>query len=464
MMPNEQKKAVPGTSSIHSEKARMHAGIRHRKDVENAKSYVRTEHFYICLGWLVVLIGAFGSVLWAALAPLDKGVSIPGTVKVAGSSKVIQTALDGKVKRILTHNGAAVLSGQALVVLDDTELKATVASLQTQLASARTSAFRLSTEGASQDDMRPLRPTGVTADSGSEFTQLQRQLMDARQQALSRELEVLAELSAGYEAELAGLQGSHAARRQQEAGLREQVDGLRALADDGFVSRNRLIDSERLLAQTNAALAQDVGRIGQLQRQINEQGLRKKLKREQFQAEVQGQRAEYWLQVESLSERLRSAQYSLQNSVIRAAVDGIVVGMSVFTEGGYVRSGERLMSLVPAGRHNIIEAQLPVHLVDKIKKGLPVTIMLTALNQNVTPRITGIVSVVGADRLLDERSGNAYYNVEVDLTPASFASLRSQELRPGMPAEVFIRTGERSLLSYLFKPIRDRARSALSEE
>ena len=464
MIPNYPDNFPSAASSPHLENATPRAHTTRLQHVGMDKPSKHAERHYVQLGWLVVLIGGIGFILWAALAPLDKGVSIPGTVKVAGSSKVIQTALDGKVKSILTHNGAAVSAGQTLVVLDDTELKATVASLQTQLDSSRTSAFRLSLESASQGAIGATAMVRDSQDNESEFIKLQQGLMISRQQALSRELEVLAELSAGYEAELVGMQGSHAARRQQEAGLREQIDGLKALVNEGFVSRNRLIDSERLLAQTNAALAQDVGRIAQLRRQINEQELRKKLRQEQHRAEVQSQRAEHWLQVESLSERLRSAQYSLQNTLVAAAVDGIVVDMAVFTEGGFVRSGERLMSLVPAGRRNVIEAQLPVHLVDKIEVGLPVTILLTALNQNVTPRITGTVRVVGADRLLDERSGSAYYNVEVDLSPASLATLRSQDIRPGMPAEVFIRTGERSVLSYLVKPLYDRARSAMSEE
>src|SRR5690606_2775249 len=132
------------------------------------------------------------------------------------------------------------------------------------------------------------------------------------------------------------------ARRQQEQALREQASGLRALAQHGFVSRNRLLDVERLLAQVQGDIAENTGRLGQLQRQTVEQKLRIEQRKEQYQAEVRTQLAESTLEVNSLSARLAAAEYELDQNKVASPATGTVVGLSVFTEGGFIRAGSEL--------------------------------------------------------------------------------------------------------------------------
>ena len=156
--------------------------------------------------------------------------------------------------------------------------------------------------------------------------------------------------------------------------------------------------------------------------------------------------------------------FELANVEVRAPVDGIVVGMNVFTEGGVIGPGFKLMDIVPSDDLLVITGQVPVHLIDKVHVDLPVDLIFSALNQKKTPNIPGTVTQVSADRLMDERTGLPYYNMKAKVTSEGIKQLSDQQIRAGMPVEIFIKTGERSLMSYLFKPILDRLHSSLGEE
>jgi protease secretion system membrane fusion protein len=138
--------------------------------------------------------------------------------------------------------------------------------------------------------------------------------------------------------------------------------------------------------------------------------------------------------------------------------------MNVFTEGGVIGPGFKLMDIVPSADMLVITGQVPVHLIDRVHADLPVDLIFSALNQKKTPKIPGVVTQVSADRLTDERTGLPYFNIKAKVTPEGMKQLADQQIRAGMPVEIFIKTGERSLMNYLFKPILDRAHSAMSEE
>lgn len=417
-------------------------------------------------GWLIVWLGVAGFLLWAALAPLDKGVPASGTVKVSGNRKAVQSAVDGSIKRLLVRDGDQVRFGQPILMLDETPARTQADSLRIQLATARATTARLVTERDGTDSIAfPSELVSSDVDARvAAAVSMQRQLLQSRRMALESELNAMRETEQGYLSSLRGLTNTLAARRQQEQALREQAAGLRALATDGYVSRNRLLDTERLLAEVVGDIAENAGRVGQLQRQVAEQRLRIAQRQEQHQAEVRAQLADATLEAEALSERLAAAEYELRHTEVLAPATGTIVGLSVFTEGGFIRAGNELMHVVPSGGALVVEGQVPVNLIDTVHAGLPVEMMFTAFNQNTTPRVPGEVRVVGADRLVDERTGIPYYPIEVAVTDEGLEKLTGLDLRPGMPVEVFVRTGERSLLSYLFKPLIDRAHTALGEE
>lgn len=273
-----------------------------------------------------------------------------------------------------------------------------------------------------------------------------------------------AETIAGSEAQLRGTRDSQASKLAQRRALNEQLQGLRELARDGYIPRNRLLDSERLYAQIDGSIAEDFGRIGQLQRQILELRLRIRQTTEDFQKDLRSQLADTRIRTEDLRNRLTSAEFELANSQVRAPAAGVVVGLEVYTEGGVIKPGQPLMDIVPQDEPLLVEARVPVQLVDKVHPGLPVELMFSAFNQSTTPRVPGEVTLVSADRQVDERTEEPYYTLRATVSAQGMQQLQGLQIRPGMPVEAFVRTGERSMLNYLFKPLLDRTHMALVEE
>ena len=421
---------------------------------------------YSRLGWLLMIGGFLGFLGWAALAPLDKGVAVSGKVMVSGHRKVVQHPSGGIVERIDVRDGDKVAAGQVLIRLKETPLLGQAQSLRSQFYGSLASEARLNAERDGVASVSfPVELTALTAEPEvASSLALQRQLLDSRRQALLLDQQGIDESIAGAEAQLRGVRDSQASKVLQRTALTEQLQGLRELAREGYIPRNRLLDSERVYAQVLGSISEDYGRIGQLQRQVLEMRLKIRQLGEEYQKEVRTQLADTRVRTEDLRNRLASAEFELANSQLRAPVAGIVVGLDVFTEGGVIKPGQALMEIVPQGEPLLVEARVPVELADKVHAGLPVELMFSAFSQSTTPRVAGEVMLVSADRQVDERTDEPYYTLRAQVSDAGMAQLAGLQIRPGMPVEAFVRTGERSMLNYLFKPLLDRTHMALAEE
>ena len=421
---------------------------------------------YSRLGWMLMLGGFLGFLCWAALAPLDKGVAVSGKVMVSGHRKVVQHPSGGIVERIDVRDGDKVAAGQVLIRLKETPLLGQAQSLRSQFYGSLASEARLNAERDGVASVSfPVELTALAAEPEvASNLALQRQLFDSRRQALLLDQQGIDESIAGAEAQLRGVRDSQASKVLQRTALTEQLQGLRELAREGYIPRNRLLDSERVYAQVLGSISEDYGRIGQLQRQVLEMRLKIRQLAEEYQKEVRTQLADTRVRTEDLRNRLASAEFELANSQLRAPVAGIVVGLDVFTEGGVIKPGQALMEIVPQGEPLLVEARVPVELADKVHAGLPVELMFSAFSQSTTPRVAGEVTLVSADRQVDERTDEPYYTLRAQVSDAGMAQLAGLQIRPGMPVEAFVRTGERSMLNYLFKPLLDRTHMALVEE
>jgi protease secretion system membrane fusion protein len=224
-------------------------------------------------------------------------------------------------------------------------------------------------------------------------------------------------------------------KRQQVALLENQLIGLRELVAEGYMARNKVSDLERQQLQIKGSLLEDEGNLLRLKRQISEQ-----------------------------QEKLSPFEMDLANTELKSPVNGQVVNMTVFTKGGVVSPGQKIMEVIPSNEALIVEGQLPVHLVDKVHVDLPVEMMFTAFNANRTPHIPGTLISVGADRIVDEKTGQPYYKIQAVTTLKGAKMLKDYKVRPGMPVELFVKTGEQSMMTYLLKPVFDRTHSALREE
>jgi len=425
----------------------------------------RDARYFARLGWLLALLGAGSFFFWAALAPLDQGIAVQGTVVVSGKRKAVQSLGGGVVSRILVHEGQVVHQGQALFRLDQTQLSADVQSLQAQYRVAWASQARWQSE---RDNLpRVVFPSELSTDPDPHLALVlegQRQLFSSRREAFSREQAGIRASIDGAGAQLAGMRRARSDMLARADSLRSQLDNLKPLAENGYIPRNRLLDYQRQLSQVQQDLAQNSGESGRVEQGIVESRLKLSQHSEEYQKEVRSQLAEAQLKSLTLEQQLRSAGFDLQHSEISAPAEGIAVNLSVHTEGAVIRAGETLLEIVPQGERLEVEGHLPVNLVDKVGSQLPVDILFTAFNQSRTPRVPGEVSLVSADQLLDEKTGVPYYVLRSSVSDSALEKLNGLVIKPGMPAEMFVRTGERSLLNYLFKPLLDRAGSALTEQ
>ena len=423
---------------------------------------------YASLGWLLVLFGFGGFILWALLAPLDKGVPMSGTVAAQSNRQAVQHLTGGTVQQLLVRDGDQVKEGQVLARMNPVTAESAVNLTEVQYLSALANVARLSAE---RDGVKTITfPEELTKRSGepqiAELMSMQSGLLMSRQSALQSQLGGLDENIAGLKLQIQGLQESRESKKQQVEMLKEQLGGMRDLAKEGYVARNRLFDLERTFAQLNGQISEDIGNIGRSQRQVMELTLRKSQALQDYQKEVRTQMNEQQREADAQRARLNAQTFELSNVEVRAPVAGTVVGLAVFTNGGVIPSGLKLMDIVPFGDPLVAEGQLPVNLVDKVYPGLKVELIFSAFNSNKTPHIEGEVVVVAADRQVDERTGMPFYVVKVKVTPKGQQMMAHYKMdaRPGMPVELFVKTGERTMMNYLFRPIIDRMPAAMGGE
>jgi membrane fusion protein, protease secretion system len=426
------------------------------------------ESRYVKVGWTIVLVGIVGSLLWATFAPLSKGVSVEGTVVVTGNRKDIQHPTGGIVQQILVKDGDEVKAGQVLVRMNDVQPRAQEETIRAQYLTELATKARLIAEATNAKTITfpPELTTAAAAHNAQveDDMNLQVQLLNSRRLALQASLSTLHETMVGYGAQLASAKELHGDKQAEQKALEQQLTGMRELAGEGYAPRTKLQDLERQDAQINGEISTQVGITGELTSQIAEQRLRAAQQQDDYMKEVRTQLSDVQRDTDALRSRLAETQFAVDNAEVRAPVDGTVVGVNVFTDGGVVGAGAKLMEIVPSGEPLEVEGELPVNLVDKVKDGMPVDMMFTAFNQNSTPRIPGTLSFISADRLLNEHTGAPYYRVRVQVTPRGMKLLANLNVKPGMPVSVFVKAGERSMLSYLLKPIFDRAHSSLTEE
>lgn len=411
-------------------------------------------------GWLL-LVGLLLFLAWAAWAPLDNGVAVPATVVVSGNRQAVEHPTGGIVERLWVREGDQVEEGQPLIGLDTTRLQHETDALRLQRASSLAETARLEAERDHQDTF--ITPAEL-ANSGDveidTLLALQRQLFTSRRNALAAELSGIEANLDGQRARTAGLESSLAQQRMQLSVLGEQRNNLRELATDGYIPRNRLLEIESSYAQLQGDIASAIGTLQQTRQQVAELQLRHTQRNEEYQRDVQDLLAQARLRTQQLTAQLASTEFDLAHAQIRAPRSGTVVGLTQHTEGGVVQPGALLMEIVPLGEPLWVEGQLPVEQIDQVHSGLPVELAFTAFERSSTPRIPGVVSQVSADRLTNEQTGLPYYRLYVEVAADDLAPLGNQPLKAGMPVEAFVRTGERTLLNYLFKPLLDRARTA----
>lgn len=417
-------------------------------------------------GMLVMLItfGGFGG--WAAFAPLSSAVVATGTVKVLSERKTVQHPEGGVVKDIRVRNGERVNAGDVLVRLDDTEANANAQILRAQLDAAEAAMARLRAEQVRAGDM-PLSArleARMDIPAVRETVDSQHLLFKARRATLIGQQNILNERIAQLEEEIKGLEALVTSENEQIAMITTELSDMRELLRRELASRNRVSELEREKSRLNGSRADHRARIAQARRQITEAELQILQSSEEFHQQVVEELRETQTEYFDLAERLAAAEHSLDLMDIRATEDGVVVGRQVATVGQVITPGQTLLEIVPDGDALVVEARVRPQDVDEVREGLEAGVQFSAFSSRDIQRLTGEVSYVSADSLVDERTGEAFFTARITVPDPELARLGEEaRLQPGMPAEVFIKTGERTALAYLIKPIADSVRRAWKE-
>lgn len=421
-------------------------------------------------GLTTLIVGFGGFMLWAALAPLDEGVPGTGIIGVDSKRKTIQHLKGGIVEALTVREGDRVKAGDVLLRLNDTEIKAQLDIVRGQYSVVKATEARLQAERDGKPGVTfapELVEAGKTDPRAAEAMRAQTQLFVARKSALSSEMGVMDQTIAGLEQQIRGLESVEAGKKVQIDLINKELGSLRGLAEEGFVPRNKLYDLERVQADLSGSRGSDLAQIARSKAAISEMSLRKLQRQQDFRKEVETQMSDVQRDVGIQTDRLTALNEEFERSVIKAPTDGSVVGLEAHTVGGIIRPGEKIMDIVPEGDTLVVEAQLPVNLIDKVHVGqLAKVHFQIVLGGGVQPAIEGKVMQVSADRLTDPRSGMPYYSARIQITPTGEAELAKHKIKPqaGMQTEVVIVTGERTMLQYLMGPLMARINSGMKEQ
>jgi HlyD family type I secretion membrane fusion protein len=411
-------------------------------------------------GVLVAAFAVFGA--WAAFAPLSGAVIAPGFVKVDDSSKKVAHLEGGIVREIRVRNGAKVKQGEVLLVMQDATVNASVDLLSGQVAAetAKTARLRAERDGKATVQFPPELAARRADPKMAEVLHGEVHLFQVRLKALDEQIRSLRAQIEEANREAAGFDEGVKASDNAIKLLREEVAANEALARENFISKTRLLSLQRELAQTEARRAEYVGDLARARQKASELELRIVTLRTNRMQSAADELEQSRQRILDLQERIRPSRDAQDRQLVVAPVTGEVVNLKVFTPGGVIAPREAVLEIVPDDRRLIIEARIGADDIDEVRQGLPADIRLTPYHQRSTRLLTGKVTYVSADRLMDEVTRAPYYTGYVEVDPESLKAESHVSLQPGMPAEVFIRTRDRTMLNYLIEPVTNTLRRA----
>ena len=410
---------------------------------------------------LRVLIFGVGIVgIWATLMPLSGAVVVPGTLVVESDVKKIQHPTGGVVANIPVRDGMRVSAGDLLLHLDETQLRANAQVLSQQLDQLRVRVARLVTERDGLD--QPQMPHEMASrSSDGDVNRLwtsEISLFNSRAATRRNAKEVLQSHAGQLGEQISGLDAQVKSKAAQHDLISGELEGVDGLYQKGLVPLTRKTSLQREAARLDGERGQVVAAIAEAKSKISESELQAVKIDHDFRTEVMKDLREAQDKEAELVEKSTAAQDLLRRVDLRAPNNGIVHQLSVHTIGGVITPGEVVMEIVPESDELQIEAKLPPQEVDHVHHGQRAYIRFSAFNQRTTPQLEGVVSYVSADLNHDrQKNPNAatYYTVRVTLPPSERRRLGGLELVSGMPVEVFLQTGSRTMMSYLLKPISD---------
>ena len=419
-------------------------------------------------GTRIMLIGLLAFVAWAAVAPLDEGVPTQAVVSIDTKRKTVQHLQGGIVREVLVREGDQVKEGQILIRLNDGTVRANMEATRQRYLGFRAMESRLLAEqaGAQMITWHPDVRAEASDPLIKRHIHAQEQLMATRRAGLEADLQGIEESIRAQEVQRKALEGVLESRRAQQRVVSEQLGNIASLVKDGYAPRNQQLDLERQLADVTASLTELQGNLGRSALAVAELRQRAASRRQDYRKESDSQLADVTREVQSDEGRLQALREELARTEIRSPATGQVVGLSFQTVGGVIAPGQRLMDVVPQGETLLLEARIPPHLIDSVKPGLQADVRFSTFVH--TPQLVaqGRVVSVSGDLLTEQTPMGqmSFFLTRVELTPSGMDALGRRQIQPGMPAEVIIKTGERTVLTYLLHPLTRRVAASMKEQ
>jgi HlyD family secretion protein len=420
---------------------------------------------HLIAGLAAALVLGGGFAVWASTVEISGALIAPGSIVVESNVKKVQHPTGGVVGELFARDGDRVKAGDVLVRLDSTVAKASLAIVTKNLNGLLARAARLQAEQEGTDDVTfPAQLLDQAADPEvSTVMESERKLFAVRRAGRSGQKAQLNERVAQLKQEISGLSSQEDAKTREIALVNQELIGVRSLYEQHLVQLSRLTTLERDLARLSGERAQYIAARAQAKGKIAETELQIIQIDKDLLSEVSKDLRETNDKIGEAVERKTGAEDQLRRVDIRAPQDGIIAQSTVHTVGGVVAAGDTIMLVVPQTDKLTVEARVNPQDIDQLKIGQKTVLRMSAFNQQTTPELNGAVTQISPDTATDQRTGQSYYTIRISMPPEEVARLGQVRLIPGMPVETFVQTGERTMISYLAKPLHDQLMRAFRE-
>lgn len=431
--------------------------IRLARSQQSARAFMLIE--------FILIISLFGGFLaWAALSPISGAVIASGTIKVEQGLKKIQHPTGGVISEIYVKEGDAVEAGEVLVRLDTQSAFAERAIYREQLNALLARQARLLAERESRSFNAPVIQRVDGGLIPHDILQGEARLFEARRVALLSQKQVLNDRRAQFDSEINGDTVQIDAKQKEIELLQLELKGVEDLYAANLASVSRVMPLRRELARSQGDLKVLATQIAQLEAKIDEVNAQLASLDQERISEVNRDMQDIEPKIAELENRQTIANDSVRRAELRSPVSGYVSQLSVHTLGGVVQPGEVVMQIVPRNSPLTVEANIQPSDIDQVHLGGKATLRLTAFNRRVTPELIGTLTTIAADVVRDDRTGQSSYPIKILVPDSEFAKLAGAEILPGMNAEVYVETMQRSVLSYLLKPALDQFAKVFREK
>jgi HlyD family type I secretion membrane fusion protein len=414
------------------------------------------------IGTLVVGLG-----LWASLTPLSTGVTAPAEVRVESNRKTIRHREGGTVRQILVREGQHVTAGQPLILFDDVEARASNDVFQNQADSMMSQAARLTAEATNRPtlDFPPELTSRISDPRVASMIRDQQFLFATRLQLFQSQGSVLAQRLDQIQNQIVGNQAQVASVDEQRKLTAEEMAGYQTLYEKGFAPKPLILRYQRSIADLDGRKGSLLADIARLHQQMGETNMNLATLRDQRQSQAAEQLRDTQSKLADVMPRLAAAKQTLASTVVRSPVDGYIFNLTQFTLGGVTAPGEVLMDVVPANSPLMVTATIKPEDIDEVRVGMDARVRITGLNQRWVSPLPAKVAVVSADRITNDKTGAAFYRVDLRIDPKELKNLkRGSQVTPGMGAQAMIVTGKRTIMGFLISPITDTLHDAFREQ